>query len=73
MDTKVTVMEHRIRRAAIIMLIALVGTLSSLLINHPLAFIEFAVVGLLVIIIGIAYYLISLVRGEPTKVKSEST
>jgi hypothetical protein len=60
-------MERRIRKAAIIMLIALVGTLGSLLSNHPLAFIEFAVVGLLLIIVGLVYYLISLVRGEPTR------
>ncbi|MBS1902944.1 MAG: hypothetical protein JSS75_04505 [Bacteroidetes bacterium] len=69
MSTQVTAMERRIRKAAIIMLIALVGTLASLMSNHPLAFVEFAVVGLLLIVIGTIYYLISLVRGEPRRVE----
>lgn len=69
MSTQVTVMERRIRNAAIVMLIALLGTLGSLLSNHPLAFIEFVVVGLTLILIGIVYYLISLVRGEPRRIE----
>jgi hypothetical protein len=69
MSSQVTVMERRIRRAAIIILIGLLGTLGSLLSNHPLAFVEFVLVGLTLILIGVIYYLITLVRGEPRRVE----
>jgi hypothetical protein len=63
MDMPLSKLEKRIRRAAIMIFIALVGTLGSLLVSHPLSFIEFAIVGVLLIILAIIYYLIALVRG----------
>lgn len=63
--------EKRIRKIAIINFIALVGTLVSLLIFHPLSFIEFAVVGLVGMIVAIFYYLLALLR-TPRRATSES-
>jgi len=57
-----TFLEKRIRFSAILSLIALVGTLISLFVDHPLSFIEFAVVGILLILASIGYYLLALVR-----------
>ena len=65
-------MEKKIRVAAILTFIALIGTLGSLLVAHPLSFIEFAVVGLLLMVVGIVYYLIALVRGPgPTPIDTK--
>lgn len=63
MSRHLSKLEKRIRFSAILIFIALIGTLASLLVAHPLSFIEFAVVGLFLMIIGIVYYLIALVRG----------
>jgi predicted membrane channel-forming protein YqfA (hemolysin III family) len=63
MSKQLSKLEKRIRLSAIFIFIALIGTLGSLLVAHPLSFIEFAVVGLSLMTIGIVYYLIALVRG----------
>ena len=63
MSRQLSKLEKRIRFSAILIFIALMGTLGSLLVAHPLSFIEFAVVGLFLMVIGIVYYLIALVRG----------
>ena len=63
MQVQLSKLEKRIRFSAILIFIALVGTLGSLLVAHPLSFIEFALVGVTLIIIAIIYYLIALVRG----------
>lgn len=57
-----TSFEKRIRVIGIINFIALVGTLISLLVFHPLAFIEFVVVGLLLMIVAVVLYLLALIR-----------
>jgi 1,4-dihydroxy-2-naphthoate octaprenyltransferase len=56
-------MERRIRTASIIVTIGLIIALISLVVNHPLAFLAFLILGVLTIVIGIAYYLFSLLRG----------
>ena len=66
MTVPLSTQEKRIRKAAILVLIAMLGTGASLMANHPLAFIEFAVVGLTLTLVGIIYYLLSLIR-EPRK------
>jgi hypothetical protein len=55
-------MERRIRISALLVLIGLVVALVSLLIQHPLAFVMFIVLGATLIGIGVIYYLVSLVR-----------
>lgn len=55
-------LERRIRLAAILSLIALIGTGGSLLVSHPLSFIEFAVVGLTLMFVAVVIYLLALVR-----------
>ncbi len=57
-----TKLERRIRLAAILSLIALIGTGGSLLVSHPLAFIEFAVIGLTLMLVAVVIYLLALVR-----------
>jgi predicted membrane channel-forming protein YqfA (hemolysin III family) len=64
MSRQLSKLEKRIRFSAILIFIALMGTLGSLLVAHPLSFIEFAVVGLLLMVIGMIYYLIAIVRGN---------
>jgi hypothetical protein len=59
-------MEHRIKVAALLTTLGLAVALVSLLIEHPLAFILFLVVGVTLIGIAIIYYLVSLVRAAPT-------
>jgi len=57
-----TPLEKRIRFSAILSIVALVGTLISLFVDHPLSFIEFAVVGVLLILVSIGYYLLALIK-----------
>ena len=64
MQTQLSKLEKRIRFSAILMFIALLGTLGSLLVAHPLSFIEFAVVAVVLMIIAIIYYLVALVKGN---------
>jgi len=71
MNIQLSKLEKRIRFSAILIFIALVGTLGSLLVSHPLSFIEFAVVGVFLIIIAIIYYLIALVRGGGSVVEKK--
>ena len=58
-------MERRIRISALLTSIGLVVALISLLIPHPLAFVMFLGIGVTLVVIGVIYYLVSLVR-EPT-------
>jgi hypothetical protein len=57
-----TSFEKRIRVIGVINFIALIGTLVSLLIFHPLAFIEFAVVGVLLMVVAVVLYLLALIQ-----------
>lgn len=57
-----TKFEKSIRIAAIISIIALAGTVVSLLAEHPFAFIEFGVIGVLGVLIAIFYYLLAVIR-----------
>ena len=59
-----TSFEKRIRVIGVINFIALVGTLVSLLVFHPLAFIEFAVVGVLLMVVAVVLYLLALIKPE---------
>jgi len=61
-QTPLTSFEKRIRVIGVINFIALVGTLASLLVFHPLAFIEFAVVGVLLMVVAVVLYLLALIR-----------
>ncbi len=55
-------MDRKIRTSAIIVTIGLVIALVSLLILHPLSFMAFLTIGVLLMIIGAIYYLIALVK-----------
>lgn len=55
-------LDKHIRIAALLVCIGLSVTLASLLIEHPLSFIGFAIAGVFVMLVGIVYYLLSLVR-----------
>ncbi len=57
-------LEHRIRIAALMIVIALAGTLASLLIFHPLSFVGFIVIGIVLTIVANFYFLVAIVRGE---------
>jgi hypothetical protein len=61
-NVQLSKLERRIRLSALLSLIALVGTGASLLVSHPLSFIEFAVVGLTLMLVAVAIYLLALVR-----------
>jgi hypothetical protein len=61
-QSPLTSFEKRIRVIAIINFIALVGTLVSILVFHPLAFIEFAVVGVFLMIVAVVLYLKALIQ-----------
>jgi amino acid permease len=69
-STPISYVEKHVRRAAVVIVIALVGTLASLMTDHPLSFIEFMVVGLFLMVVAIIYYLISLIR-EPRRTQQE--
>ncbi len=56
-------LDRRIRRASALVLLGLAGTLTSLLIFHPLSFIGFIVVGVLVLLFANIYFLYALIRG----------
>jgi hypothetical protein len=71
-STPLTRLEKNIRLSAILVCIALIVTIISLLVDHPLSFIGFAVAGVLVILVAIAYYLLALVR-VPRKISPEKT
>ena len=60
--TPLTKLEKRIRLAAVLNLIALIGTMISLLVEHPLSFIQFALVGLSLMFVAVVIYLLALVR-----------
>ena len=67
MSTSNSPLEKRIRFAAVLVFIAMVATGASLMINHPLSFVGFALFGLTLTLVGIIYYLIALVRGDKGK------
>jgi hypothetical protein len=71
-STPLTRLEKNIRLSAILVCIALVVTIVSLLVDHPLSFIGFAAAGVFVIFIAIIYYLLALVR-VPKKISPEKT
>ncbi len=72
MKTQLNALERRIRQSAIMVLIGLAGTLASLLIFHPLSFVGFIVVGIVLIIVANFYFLVAIIRGERTApVKAE--
>jgi hypothetical protein len=73
-SSPLTTFEKRIRLIGVLNFIALLGTLFSLLVFHPLAFIEFAVVGVLLMLIAIVLYLMALLRAPrrvPVNVSQE--
>jgi uncharacterized membrane protein len=58
-------MEQRIRTSALFVCAGLVVAVISLLVNHPLAFIVFILVGVLLVVVGVAIYLLALLRQTP--------
>ena len=60
-------MERRIRISALLTAIGLTVSMISLLIAHPLAFVMFLGIGVVLIAIAVIYYLISLVRVSPAE------
>ncbi len=60
-------MERRIRTASIMVTIGLIVSLISLVVNHPVAFLGFLIFGVLLIAIGIVYYMITLLRGDTNR------
>ena len=56
--------EARIRRAGLLVATGLVLEAASLLWRHPLSFVFFAATGPLLVVGGIALYLLSLVRAD---------
>ncbi len=63
MNTQLNILERRIRIAALMVVIGLAGTLASLLIFHPLSFVGFILVGIMLILIANFYFLLALIRG----------
>jgi hypothetical protein len=63
MKTELTLLERRVRLAAAMVVIGLAGTLTSLLIFHPLSFVGFIVVGIMLMIVANFYFLLAIVRG----------
>ncbi|MDP4198626.1 MAG: hypothetical protein Q8922_00180 [Bacteroidota bacterium] len=59
-----TPLERRIRLSATLVVIGLAGTLASLLIFHPLAFIGFILTGITVMLVANIYFLIAILRGS---------
>lgn len=57
-------MERRIRISSLFVAAGLLVAIISLLVNHPLAFIFFIAIGVLLVAIGVVLYLIALIR-EP--------
>jgi hypothetical protein len=57
--------EQRIQISGILIALGLVILFVSLIPNHPLAFVGFAVLGVPLLFAGIAWYLISLLRQSP--------
>lgn len=71
---ELTTLERRVRWAALMISFALIATMVSLLVFHPLSFIGFAFFGVIVMLLGNIYFLYAIVRGNrihtPTGLKS---
>jgi hypothetical protein len=63
MNNQLNIVERRIRIAALMVVIGLAGTLASLLIFHPLSFVGFILMGIVLILIANVYFLVALIRG----------
>jgi hypothetical protein len=59
-------LERRVRIAAFMVVIGLAGTLASLLIFHPLSFVGFIVVGIILMLAANVYFLLAIIRGGRT-------
>ena len=59
-------LERRVRIAAFMVVIGLAGTLASLLIFHPLSFVGFIVVGIILMLVANFYFLLAIIRGGRT-------
>jgi di/tricarboxylate transporter len=60
-------MEKHLRRAGILVSLGLIIQLLSLIPLHPLAFIGFTALAVPFTAVGVAYFLLSLVRNEETE------
>lgn len=56
--------EKKLRRSAVLILAGLAVEAASLLKVHPMSFLGFAGVGGLLIVLGILFFLLQLLRGE---------
>jgi hypothetical protein len=63
-NRELTLLERRVRWAALMISFALIATLVSLLVFHPLAFIGYAFFGVVIMILGNIYFLFAIVRGN---------
>jgi len=61
--TEYSLLERRIRIAAAMVVIGLAGTLASLLIFHPLSFVGFILVGIVLMGVANFYFLLAIIRG----------
>jgi hypothetical protein len=64
-DTRVPIVEKRLRLAAVFTCLGLLVQLITLLRIHPLAFVAFILIGCPLVLVGILLYLYSIVSHEP--------
>jgi len=60
-------MERRLRMSGLLIVTGLCLGLFTLLWNHPLAFVAFAVLACPLVLIGVVLYLYSLLPSDPSK------
>jgi hypothetical protein len=63
-NSQLPVLERRVRWAALMISFALIATMVSLLVFHPLAFIGYAFFGVAIMLLGNVYFLYAIVRGN---------
>ena len=63
-NSQLTLLERRVRWAALMISFALIATMVSLLVFHPLSFIGYALFGVSIMLLGNIYFLYAIVRGN---------
>jgi flagellar biosynthesis protein FliR len=61
MQTSPTMIERKLRMAAVFILVGLTIQLATFFVNHPLAFMAFIIIGFPLVVIGAVMYLWSMV------------
>jgi hypothetical protein len=63
-NRELTILERRVRWSAMMISFALIATMISLLVFHPLSFIGYAFFGVAIMLLGNVYFLYAIVRGN---------